>query len=1057
MVDIYKDTFGSPLSLGRIQHLLSRMQENISLGSYQTQQELNRAFADSLSRLIKGNEKAIYNLPCPQPGAPVNQDDLNEALLGIYSEIEYLFVVIKSFSTSVTSNFNFAIANIRDLQSRLKRIKQQLSVYSLYTQRFGNLKYLGDTFLNEENIDRGSPFLSTKECFIDTTEGTISLPRIEGVSSYPIKKIEIGSNSNGVLGNNVEAKTPVRGALKSLYDGNVDTWTEYERVVRSEDDMGLQWELKITLEDVKAVNSIKIHPVFLGGRTPPVIDDLSISADGKEWISLYSEIRVATFLGEKEEDRFHLAPHSSKFSGEFNATFAPRQVKFIQLKIRQNSTYPIMDTYGTQFFRYAIGIKELSVFGYKYESLGEMISKNVNIGSFSAAGIESLVDPPFIPPELGSVEYFLSFNDGVSWQQLTTLEESSLDTPEILFPETEVSSLRWKVKLSKNEDAFDQIVRDVTPVSTREVFPWSELIPYRVNLSHKPIDGTITVCDPNIATRGKVYPKFAIGKGVYSTLILNHSGDWERHGNTQLRLKIPILKIKEPSDILVYVNNITCSKIASWSGVGKNERSYMVARNTDNATNEKFFEIIFGNDSEEDPRGFIPSMTDTISIALVEEEIGLEGLAPPYNVKLDYSSSGRKKDFEIRFRGSGLKRKSIQIPSGSTKIDLEQSGIYVNDGDSCFIVITARTREGVWSGAAISQYGVTGILSSAFETYQEFIDGNSENDSPGFWSVDVKEGIIYTHDEVDDTSNYSASFWYEESVYLTEDDWDFADGKLDELVVYSTGYYTAEGTQAFSLGQTSVDLTDAAGIVSKSIRITNGFASSVAPFEVPYINGKDEFKVAARLQDEEVPTSTATGSTPIAAFQLTHSVDLAPEGGFFFTEDGGESTVFLNEVANYGSLSSLGDYYVDVDGGYVYGKGYVYVVLAVAGATIPANTTVGYYYNDAFAVANMSGAFSVDAKKGRVFFQSQSTTSGTIYYKHTPYSIKYNIAAKLEDETEWKLGDDGKSISIKVGASETLGRNLSVQYQYAPDVVSAVDLAPYYSPLLRAFVVRLAS
>jgi hypothetical protein len=1044
------------------------LQSNVNFGSFQTQEELVRAYADIAARIQRGNDVAIYDLPRPIAGGALNQSDLNTFFLGVYSEIIYLLTATKGSGSLVESNFNFAAAAIRELQAGVKRINHELAVYSLYSSGFGSSRYHGETFSTEENIDRGSSFLIKKECSISLADGTASLPRKATTDQWKVQKIEIGSLSNGVLGNNTEAGAPIRGTISSMYDGNVDTWTEYEKVVNAEDEETLRLELKISLDDIRVVNGIKLHPIFLGARTPPVIDVIKVSEDGRVWTSLKDEVSVAEFMGERLEDRFHLSPGSSRFAGEFNIVFAPRFTKFISILIRQSSSFPITDVYGSRKLRYAIGIKEIAVYGFQYETAGELISKPIQFtDDFTAASIISLVDPPFVPRTVGGAEYYLSFNDGASWDQLTSQEDADSQLPEVLSPEAATKALRWKVRLFKDEAAFEKSIPRPS-ISTREIYNYPDRSPKSIKLEHKPKDGTVSVCDPNIGSRGKLYPKMVLGKGVFSELKVDPGGggNWERHGNTELKLQIPISEIDNPDEVYVYVNNVQFAKGIDWSGADRFTRRCIVRRSTDASTDgtDSSLEVVFGNGDGLAPVGMIPAATDTISVCLSQEYVSLDGIAAPYKLKLAYSSNGNKKDTQIKFAGQPFMIAANEtLPTGITKYKLVNSDRVRLDETSSppkRLVIRGSDSGPSWVaalGSTASYIGAPAIPSSTtFIRYREFIDGSTELDASGDWTLDPVRGYLYMKTPVDDYT-YSISYYPDSSIYLEETDWDFVSGKLDEIDVYETGYHTISGSQSLSSGVKSADLTGSTGIVPKSVRINGDvFGAGISPFEVPYINGADEFEVMGKIQDEIIPQAVSAGVPAIAKFQITHHENLIPTSGFSFTNQTGPSPTFTNMVINYASLANVGDYYIDVDGSGVDGLGYVYVVLTTAGSTIPANETIAYYYRDAYSSERMKGSYSVDQVNGRVFFSEALSATGTAKFKYTSYTVSYNISREFESGSEWKLKEDGQTIVLDLSSNSSQSGKVSVRYEYEVESLNVADLAPYYSPLLRALAVKVA-
>jgi hypothetical protein len=1067
-MDKYRGITRLPLVESRIGHLLNRLSSNRAVGSYSTQEQLVRAYADISKRILDGFDKRIYDLPKVVRGTPVNETNINLYLLGVYSEILYLMEAVGGTAEMVEENFNFAIATIRKLQGDVKYCRQQLSAFALYATQYGDTLHFGETFSNETNIDRGSSLLGQEECFIDTAEGNISLPRLEEVDQRQIAEIQVGALSNGILGSNTEANTPVRGSIQSMYDDNVDTWTEYERIVDQEDSEGLKLELKVLLKEAQIVNGIKIHPVFLGARTPFSIREIEVSQDGRKWISLRDEVSVADFLDEDAEHRFHLSPHSSKFAGEFNITFAPRFIKFIRFLIKQSSAFPIFDTYNKRHMRYAIAIKEIGIFGYKYSSAGEIVSKPISFSrDIAALSLQSLIDPPGVPKEVGGAEYYISYDDGASWFQMTTLEEASLDIPEILFPPSETSAIRYKLHLFKDELAFTQKVQKLEAVSFVERFSWSSRRPFILPLLHKPESGSLTICDPEAANRGKVHPLISLGRGINNSLVL-HSETWRRHGNTQLRLKLPIKEIKDPSTLSIYVNQHEWTRVNTISDfTSYYSTQYVLERDS----NSEFWEVVFGNDETVSPAGKIPSPGDEVSMYFSEEDCSIKGLVSPYTLNLDYPSDGIKENTTISFYGQAYGPPPVIIPSGIKRFKLPHENIIVGEsyeGQTYEVSVVARNRSTSGQQLHTRSTNPAMIANGSFRLFKTFVNGDSELTDPGDWTVDSKTGTVYTETEINSDWEYSISYWWKNIIELSSADWDFVEGKLDEIQIYESGYKTRSASYnmsddfSASSGDGSVTIVGSdgnviKGIVSKSLRIVEGTLNEKVAFEVPFIDGNSEFRGRAKIQDEEVSVVTSGGDN-IAKFRVTHWQNLVSTASPFFPGDPGFST-FIQEKANYASLLTTGDYFFDTTGVQGDGVGYVYVNLGGSGLSIPSGQTISYQYYDQYERDRFKGAYSINPSEGILYFSeplSSTDYDKSITFKYTPYKIRYNISVQLTEDVDYELDIENQTIQVKAGAKGANEKFLVVNYKYQPEDLNTIDLAPYYSPLVRALDIKVS-
>lgn len=1047
-----------PLLESRLKSLADKIVANKGVGIYRTREELARSYSDLFSRMARGHTSGLYKLPIPEKGTPYNEESFNLMLLGIYNEALYLIEAVKKTGSVIESNFNFAVSEINRTLAGIKYCQQQLGIYSLYATNFGNSLFFGETFSTRNNIESGSSLLAVEECNIDLVEGTVSLPVLEE-KKLTIASVTLSDNSNGVLGNNIEANTPIRGNIKSLYDGNADTWTEFERVIESEDKFGLKIELRIVLEGVNVVNGLRVVPVNLGGRSPVSISSVEVSTDGLSWISLKDDIRVADFLDETPEDRFHLSPHTGKFSGEFSVTFAPRFVKFVRLKMFQSSSFSILDVSGNTRLRYAIGLREIDVLSRSYAASGEIVSSPITFSrAISAVGVNSLIDPPLLPEDVGKAEYFVSYNDGASWDKVVTLDDASTLVPEISFPPADTTSLRYKILISKDEAAF-AAAEEQSLLFTREIFSWPDVRPFTVNLRNAPKEDTVVVYDPELSAVGYSYPRLPIGKGVLSKLGIDSSGDsTHREFNSILKLRVPILDIKDPATVNCYINGFQWTRKTSLSGSTALSQHYILQRNSE----DKAWEFQFGNGDPAAPKGAIPSPTDEIAITFDEESLSLKGAAPPYTASFKYPSDGEKDNTTIYFSGSSHTVPTEDIPGGVTSFQLQDYPLATLSSNP-LITISVRDSNGVLvdQSSPTSPSSPYGGL-TAFSEYKTFVDGSTELTDPGDWTVDVVNGRVYVESTRVTPTDYisSASYIWKEDIYLSDEDWDFVDGDTSKVQIYESGYHVIDRTESKALTSSNKSVSLAySGIVPKSLRVEEGTFGSYRPFEVPFIDGTKEFKSAAGIQDEENPAITsAVGSGSglyIAKFQLTHYQTFLASAGVSIDSDVFTADNEKTFVDGDNEFSSDGNWSVDYLGTGSDGKAYIYLARTSSFSLDEADITVSYRYQDPYISERLKGGYSVDMLNGVVFFAS-SPANGTwkISYKNAPYKARYIISVPLKKDKDYRI--DGSSIRVLTGNEFFTQREkkLGVSYKYSVTDRSREELAPYFSPLLRAIAIR---
>ncbi len=1055
-MDSNKDIVGIPLIQSRLDFLLKSIYINISSGNYYTQEQISLALHNVLKSFSNGVDRPIYDLPRLFRGTPPDRIEINNILIKLFNELSSLSEVLYKTGTTLESNFNFAVSKINKLNAGLKYCHKQLSVYSLYLQEIENTHWFGETFSTNENLDIGSKFLSAEECLINLEEGTISLPAEQDREIWPIKKASLGERSNGILGSNVEKATPLRGRIKALHDGNVDTWVEFERVVAKEDLDQLTIELKIALEDRKIVNGLRIIPVFLGARTPVELDSIFVSDNGKNWISLKKEISVVPFLGEKEEERYHLSPHTGKFSGEFNVSFPPRFIQFVTIRLHQSSAYSILDTNNRSRLRYAIGIKEIEVYGTKYKDVGELISKPLTAPkAISAVAINSIFDPIDLAPEAGTVEYFISFDDGVSWNQLSRQSDSLIDIPEVLFPPSNQTKLRYKIRIEKNEGNYALFRREKAENIIEQKVGWADTSPFRIPLSYKPSPGTLTICDPDVGTVGNKYPKIIIGRGAAST---DDRTNEVRTGATTIKRKIPLPASVDTRDLNIEVNGVQWTKVSSFTDSDWDSRDYLLSKSEDGT-----FEVVFGNGSATSPKGMIPGVDEEISIWISDEQLKVENNISPYIATFKYPTDGVKEHTSIFFDAEPIMAGPEKIPSGVKVYQLEHFPVCLDRdvGADLQLVRKSRSTGILLEGCDVDTAGFNsyppGLVSPEFGDYKSFVDGYTELENAGDWTIDTENGKLYFYTAINSTQNVFVNYYYYDRTFLRLEDWDFVEGSLDKIQIYESGFRsTAEKSTAGSSGDISKILSplhptdqEAYGIIPKSVRIAphTTFGSTYIPFEVPFINGKDEFAKKGKVDGEELPTIIGAGTAQ--SFTLDKGSDFLNSAPLFFSDN----TLFSDQkvyTVGAGDVTDAGDWCVNPS------TGEVWVWLAVAAST--SGVTVSYLYEDVNEETSMTGAYSVNTEKGIVHFSTAATTSYTIYYKLTPFKARYSMSYQLEEgkDKDYIIDRQNQEVVIKKFRSQGKRENLIIKYKYEPEDQDLLNLSDYFSPLLRGLAVKVA-
>ena len=1044
-----------PFLSERIDALLKRIRTGVQIGILQTRESLGEAFSYTIERLNSPLENLLYEIPRIRIGSFPDLNVLNTILSLSLSEVTYLFGMLMKTAEVSESNFNIAIAEANRLRDILTDCRKQLSIVGLYLLNTTKL-FLPESFLSRSNYDFGSSFLSGDECWLNSDEGTLTLPLVEDPSSYKIDSVMI--SGNGVLGSNIEEATPVRGNSSFMFDGNADSWTEFERVVFEEDGRSLFLDLQFKLSSVSIVNAIKCSFVLLGGRTSPRIEHISTSVDGSLWKGVDGEISTIPEV-ESGSDRYKLSLNSTL--GTIFSTFSPRSTLFIRLRIHQDTGFSIEDVYNSPRVRYAIGIRELEIYGLKFKGKGEFVSNNLSLLTpVQALALTDVIDPISLSPAF-NVRYALSGDNGSSWQPIISQEETSPEIREVAWFDSPIESLRWKTFFERDDEALLSLLSSREGDRVEENLTLGDTFPRSFTLSSSPIESSLSVVSSGFAVRGRGSPRFIIGKGVPNG-ILGISDPWRRTGATELRIPIPLQNIINLSEIMIMVGSEIFEKRFSTSDFSNNPFARQCCLHRSDITGESSetttWEVVFGNGVSfggNGPRGRIPLPGEIISIVFSAETILLEGINEPYNITLDYPSDGVKANTQIRFLSSGKvfsQATGVRIPSGITYRQLPRQNLYNDtiDGVNRYIKIYIQNME-TGDRYYVSKLG--GAAGTPFATWVDFVNGDTElgTSGSGCWTIDERLGRLYLRDPIDSNLNVSISYFYGEYRVLDDSDWDFVPGTTKKINIYESGRGTIENSVIIS--STSVSSVDLGvkGIVPKSVRIlSDNFSSFFGigkfPYEVPFIDGISEFSGINSITGEYIPSiRTISSIFDILSFKVSHNPNTYQFSSFGVQD---EHNIFQNEVDTFPEvLLAIGNYAFARQGSDI---GTVWVHLPSSSIPIGLeDVTYSYQYKDPIIYNLSLGAYSVDARNGLVHFMGPNEETGTISFQYSPYEIAYNLAQPLKP-SDYTLSQRLLTILRSPGSHSSL----NVSYTARPSSEEASEMVQYCSPLLRGFIIK---
>jgi hypothetical protein len=721
------------------------------------------------------------------------------------------------------------------------------------------------------------------------------------------------------------------------------------------------------------------------------------------------------------------------------------------------SPYIINTVQGEQF-RYAIGIRDIEIKKIAYQSAGELVSTVFQTDSEIKKVALRTNEVPSVASELASVKHQLSFDDGGTWTNVQPLaNDSVLNTPvnasEVINVNTEdensiktstpVKSVRYKAILARDDSAFNEssttFAEQVGSISELKTIPLSE--PWNINLSYNPIVDSISVLDTSFGSRGHSEVRYIVGQGTGSSIRFNLP--WDDLYLDQVKTSTNLLSLQ--SIIRVFVGGVEWSQVPSLVGKSPEDKVFCLVTNSNNkksslkkkkevsdgATVPGSITLVFGDGSQ----GFAPEQSALIEILFTDERLYPTGKGSHLS-KFKFPTSIDKSTVSIYRKGSVIQNtielshqtNIHRLPHRNILIDASHPIRFTNP-DSAF-----NTRVGFSNGLAAPD----GELTAA-----------------GQWSIDTDRGIIYSFTRTDSTPG-TVTYYYQAIETIPTDGWDWGDElPVHESVVIKDSAWVPNkvGGVAIASGLNKINLPHLS-IIEGSLRFdgVSALAESSNPFneEVSFIDGVSELTTLIKTK-QPVPTLTPIGA--VASF----STLLKLSESSLFNVSFSDTSVFVQEVANFAAVNSVGKFWVDRATSVIY--------VHTDSAPVENPGEIEYYVKDPSKIP--TGAYSVNYETGEIFLQRSVPATGvSVSYEYADYFMKYNIARKIE-EKNWSLAANktitinSNETSIRARIPTVAGNNVvkpttyQVNYKYIASTRKNIsDLKQYFTPILKDYVLQ---
>ena len=561
----------------------------------------------------------------------------------------------------------------------------------------------------------------------------------------------INAISNGVPGNNSEVGVPRYDSVDSLFDSNPDTWWEYEAPVGSDFAPPLVLSLTIKLKVPTIINSIRLTPINFGTRDWVKINDIATSEADDEYFSIKDNSYIPDWTVEGEEE-FILSPASGKYSGVANFSFAPRRAQYVKVVLIQEAAYPVTTHFGSRD-RWAIGLRDIEIGSFKYQSQSDFVSKEIVISDAIRKIALVTNQEPLTNNVLAGIDHYISVDGGKEWNQITPLQEVPTENkPEILninldtesnsvSTDSPVNACIYKATLYRNTDGFTPSNAPLTTATTTELLSMPSKPPYNIKLSNAPIDGTIRVVNPAYGNIGDMGAPLSLGK-VTDT-------------------ETPQLDVDVDGDLTknmfaLYVGKTLWSEV-DWFSDAHPTSKYFV-------TDIKNNKIKFGDDTN----GRIPDTNKTITAKFYPERVYVDN----NRFTTRFPTSGIADDLLLYNKGNKVEGLSTdKMAKYATRHKLSYAYITTDSGGDLEISITVSS----------------GTPASFDASPVDYIDGTEEFDEElsSAWSVDTINGIVYTKSVTSSDFNADITYSYVETNSIPQEYLSFDDSDADfkEIIV----------------------------------------------------------------------------------------------------------------------------------------------------------------------------------------------------------------------------------------------------------------------------------
>lgn len=707
----------------KLKTILDDLNKELIQSQLSTKEDISSLFNKVIKDYYQTLNKSLFAYKPVASGIDPDIRKFNTDNLTIYNDLRILYTSLKNTRDLLTSNFNTLSGMVMKIKTDIAEASSNLIDYKIQnTNKFA--PSFSDSFFNLSKVETDQGKYTKEKAFLDTFNNNIVLPLDKEAAVAKIKKATIVDDSVGTSGNNQEVGALARDNLKLAIDNSTDTWFEFEQVGTNELEAPTTLNLKFEFDEEIFFNLLDINTVQMPNGSYPAIVEIKGSQDGSSFFDLTS-----LYLGEWDWDSvgnkvIPLGERAENPNGGNLLYFTPRKVKFLSVKLMEDSSYFIRTPAGVKYRR-AVGIREIKAKSQKFKNSGQFISTNF-LSNKEISKIALFTDEYFPANFKTTFNYFISVDNGQNWEEISPSQRIKDKIPEILnynidfiadskktdFP---IASVKLKCEFTNEEGDETTSVASSYTTKNQTEFKTIPAGTKSITIDRVPF-GSVHLYKTNFGS---------VGKDSYYKIPASNLKELQDRYIIQLPVDIyPSLSI-QPDQEQFYIDNYSWTRVDELLPI--------------NDTNSLVYEFDYTNNiatfykaNGVDRMGKKPN--GDIFFKLRRENVSLKAEADATIIKTNFPHDAIKENISVY------------------SIDEQQSALSYKLKN-----LASVHRLGVEEIDVISVVTDNNLI---LADEKPFINGVVELITAGDYSIDKKRGIIYTHSPLSKTEEVKITAFY---------------------------------------------------------------------------------------------------------------------------------------------------------------------------------------------------------------------------------------------------------------------------------------------------------